>query len=119
MSSRVVNFAKGQEPVSPYAPSRKSVSASPDSADRVDMAGHTVLNLLNRAADAADESSKHALDIAHHLSRQLRAAEDRIAVLESELKHYHERADYAEMWMHRIATEIEQRFLGLAERPLV
>jgi hypothetical protein len=112
MNGHVVNLTQGPDRVSPFAPSRKSRPAPPDSDNRVDLAGEAVLDLLGRAADAADQSSKHVLEIAHSATRQLRAAEDRIGVLEAELKHYRERADYAERWLHRIAAEIEQRFLG-------
>jgi len=116
MRGRIVNFTQGQEPVSPYAPSGKSRSTTSSADDRVDQAGQAVLDLLGRAADAADESNKHALDIAHSLSRQLRAAEDRIITLEAELKHYKDRTDYAERWLQRIASEIEQRFLSSNEK---
>lgn len=111
MSGRVVNFTQGQEPVSPYAPSGKSRSITSIADDRVDQAGQAVLDLLGRAADAADEHNRHALDIAHRLSRQLRAAEDQIIALEAELKHYKDRTDYAERWLQHIAGEVEQRFL--------
>jgi len=42
---------------------------------------------------------------------QLRAAEDRIAELEAELASYQERAERAEQWLHKVYTEIEDRFL--------
>ncbi len=45
------------------------------------------------------------------LSHQLRAAEDRIAELEAEVGMYQEKADRAEQWLHRVYTEIEDRFL--------
>ena len=82
----------------------------------MEVAGQTILGLLNRVADVADENSKHALEIAHKLSRQLRAAEDRIADLEADLRHYQSRAEQAEQWLQHIATEIEQRFFGNAEK---
>ena len=44
-------------------------------------------------------------------SHQLRAAEDRIAELEAEVGMYQEKADRAEQWLHRVYTEIEDRFL--------
>jgi len=45
------------------------------------------------------------------LSHQLRAAEDRIAELEAEVEAHQERADRAEEWLHKVYTEIEDRFL--------
>ncbi len=82
----------------------------------MDVAGQTILGLLNRVANVADENSKHALEIAHKLSRQLRAAEDRIADLEADLRLYQSRAERAEQWLQDISAEIEQRFLGSAEK---
>jgi hypothetical protein len=71
------------------------------------------VTLFVRAAKgiAAEENSRHALDTAQRLSHQLRAAEDRIAELEAELTAYQERADRADQWLHRVYTEIEDRFL--------
>ena len=59
----------------------------------------------------AEENSRFALDQAQKLSHQLRAAEDRIAELEAETQIYQERAERAEHWLHKIYTEIEDRFL--------
>ena len=52
---------------------------------RLDKAGQTILQLLNKAADVAEQNSRHAIDTAQRLSHQLRAAEDRIAELEAEV----------------------------------
>ena len=59
----------------------------------------------------AEGNSKHALDMAQKLSHQLRAAEDRIAELEAEVGIYQDKADRAEQWLHKVYTEIEDRFL--------
>jgi hypothetical protein len=48
--------------------------------------------------------------MAQKLSQQL-AAEDRIVELEVELDTHQERAERAERWLHRVYTEIEDRFL--------
>ena len=77
----------------------------------VDKAGQTILQMLHRAAGVAEENSRHALETAQKLSHQLRAAEDRIAELEAEVTAYQERAERAEQWLHRVYTEIEDRFL--------
>jgi len=79
--------------------------------DQLDTAGQTILQLIHRAAGFAEENSRHALEMAQKLSHQLRAAEDRIAELEAEVDTYREKADRAEQWLHRVYTEIEDRFL--------
>jgi hypothetical protein len=45
------------------------------------------------------------------LSHQLRAAEQRIADLEAEAEGYRDRAGRAEQWLHKVYSEIEERFL--------
>jgi DNA repair exonuclease SbcCD ATPase subunit len=79
--------------------------------DQLDKAGHTILQLVQRAAGIAEDNSRQALEMAQSLSHQLRAAEDRIAELEAEITAYQERPDRAEEWLHRVYTEIEDRFL--------
>ena len=64
----------------------------------------------------AEENSRHALDKAQKLSHQLRAAEDRIAELEAEVAAYQDRAQRAEQWLHKVYTEIEDRFLRQENR---
>ena len=46
---------------------------------------------------------------AQRLSRQLHAAQDRIAELEAEVRLYREKAERAEVWLSRISNEIEDR----------
>jgi endonuclease III len=97
------------ESVIPFAPAARSAGA--DGVDQVDKAGQTILGLLHKAAGVAEANSQHALDMAEKISHQLRAAEDRIAELEAEVGMYKEKADRAEQWLHRVYTEIEDRFL--------
>ena len=92
--------------------------------DQLDTAGQTILQLIHRAAGFAEENSRNALEMAQKLSDQLRAAEDRVAGLEAEVDAYRERAERAEQWLHRVYTEIEDRFLrqsdgrrGVPQRP--
>ncbi len=80
----------------------------------LDKAGQTILQLLSKAADVAEQNSRHAIDTAQKLAHQLRAAEDRISELEAEVAVYQERAERAEQWLHRVYTEIEDRFLRQA-----
>ena len=97
------------ELVIPFTPAARSAGA--EGVDQVDKAGQTILGLLHKAAGVAEANSQHALDIAQKISHQLRAAEDRIAELEAEVGMYQEKADRAEQWLHRVYTEIEDRFL--------
>jgi molecular chaperone GrpE (heat shock protein) len=99
--------------VVPFA--RSSQGARIDN-DQLDKAGQTILQLLGKAADVAEQNSRHAIDTAQRLSHQLRAAEDRIAQLEAEVEAYREQAERAEQWLHKVYTEIEDRFLGQVER---
>jgi hypothetical protein len=49
------------------------------------------------------------------LSHQLRAAEDRIAELEAEVRIYQDRTERAEQWLHKIYSEVEERFIRRPE----
>jgi chromosome segregation ATPase len=115
MSISAVRLTEVREEI-PYAPSRINAATPKVVGDPVESAGQTILRLLNQAADAANANTKHALDVAHKLSRQLRAAEERIADLEADLKHHKERAESVEAWLKLIASEIEQKFVGTADR---
>ena len=86
-------------------------NASPGHADQLDEAGQTILQLLHKAAGVAEANSQHALGMAQKLSDQLRTAEGRIAELEAEVQLYQERSAHAEQWLHRVYTEIEERFI--------
>jgi hypothetical protein len=90
-------------------------NAAPLNDDPLDSAGRSILGLLQRAATVAEETSQHALGVAHKLSVQLRAAEDRIRDLEADVRHYRERADRAEKWLYKISLEIEERFFSSAD----
>jgi hypothetical protein len=94
--------------VLPFA--RAERTSTSDGADQLDKAGQTILQMLHGAAGVTEENSRHALETAQRLSDQLRAADDRIADLEAEVTAYQERADRAEQWLHRVYTEIEDRF---------
>jgi hypothetical protein len=95
--------------VIPFA--RAERTSTSEGADQLDKAGQTILQMLHRAAGVAEENSRHALETAQKLSHQLRAAEDRVAELESEVQLYRDKADRAEQWLHKVYTEIEDRFL--------
>src|SRR6201986_1808879 len=79
--------------------------------DTLDRAGETILPLLHRAAGAAEQNSKQALEMAQALSQQLRDAEQQIAELQANIRFHEDRADRAEQWLHKIYTEIDDRFV--------
>jgi hypothetical protein len=89
-----------------FANSRRS-----NGPDQLDAAGQSIVQLLHKAAGAAEANSRQALDIAQKLSHQLRAAEERISELEAEAEAYCQRSERAEQWLHRVYSEIEDRFL--------
>jgi hypothetical protein len=108
-------FAENLDVV-PFARSR---NGAPNAGDPLDKTGQTILQLVAQAAGIADQNSRRALDVTQKLSDQLQAAEDRVAVLETELNASRERADRAEQWLHRIYGEIEECFVqqGDSRRP--
>jgi hypothetical protein len=116
MGARAVQLNELADAVIPYAPPRKSVAPTTDIGDPVETAGQTILALLNQAVETADANTKHALDVAHKLSRQLQAAEARIADLEADLRLYKERAERAENWLNYISSEIKHRFFENSDR---
>jgi len=54
--------------------------------------------------------------MAQQLSHQLRAAQQRISELEAEVVAYQNQAERAEQWLHKVYTEIEDRFLRQEKR---
>ena len=92
--------------VVPFSPTDEGSSS-----DQLESAGKSILSLLEKAAGVAEENTRHGLVMAEELAQQVRAAEDRIAELEAEVDTYREKADRAEQWLHRVYTEIEDRFL--------
>ncbi len=114
MGSQLRGDAYQSESVIPFAPAAKN-APPPESADQLDKAGQTILRLLHKAAGVAEANSQQALEMAQKLSHQLRAAEDRITELEAEVEIYRDNADRAEQWLHKVYTEIEDRFLRQAD----
>jgi predicted nucleic acid-binding Zn-ribbon protein len=99
---------RAPEKIIPFAPSPRD--QRPADGDPIDRSGLAIVSMLQEAVDVAKQNCERAMDIAHKLSLQLRTAEDRIAQLEGDIRHYQERAARAEKWMHRIHSEIEDRF---------
>jgi hypothetical protein len=97
------------ESVVQFASAAKSTTSA--GVDQLDSAGKTILQLLNKAANVAEQNSKHAIDMAQKLAHELRAAQQRISELEAEVVAYQNQAERAEQWLHKVYTEIEDRFL--------
>jgi len=102
--------------VVPFAPAKDR--AADAESGTVDRSGQAIVGLLQQAAGAAKENCERAMDVAHKLSMQLSAAEDRIKELENDIHHYHDRALRSERWLARIYKEIEEKFFDpqVAER---
>ena len=81
-----------------------------DGGDPTERSGQAIIALLNEAADSAKTTCEQAMNTAGTLSTQLRAAEDKVELLESELRHYQDRVSRAENWLSRVYKEIEQNF---------
>jgi hypothetical protein len=96
------------ENIVPFAPALRD--DVPKDRDPMDSAGQAIMGLIQEAATTAKDNCGRALSVAHGLSIQLRAAEDRINELETELRYFQERTLTAENWLQRISREIENRF---------
>jgi len=67
---------------------------------------------IRRASELANETCDRAMKLAHKLSLELRAAEDRINQLETEVEVFRERAARAEGWLQTIHKEIEEKLIA-------
>jgi hypothetical protein len=83
--------------------------------DVVDQAGHRIVALLREAADASVENVERAMTMAHKRSMELRAAEERITLLEAEVERLRDRATRAEGWLEAIKQEIETKLIASME----
>ena len=72
--------------------------------------GNGILALLEKAAESAKADCARAMDLAHKLSFQLRAAEERAREFEAEANHFRERAATAENWLTVIHNGVQQTF---------
>ena len=100
----------GPKKVIPFAPAEKEPQRA--DSDPVDRSGELIIALLEKAARTADDDCKRAMDLAHKLSIQLRAAEDRANQLQAHVEYFQDRAVRAENWMARIYKEIEEKFMS-------
>ena len=106
MSSRNAAIA---DAVVPFAP---KLNGKPETADTLEKAGHLILEMVGKAANAAEASYQQAVETSRKLSGQLRGAEDRIQELEVEVRRHQDRADRAEKWLYQISVELERSFFG-------
>src|SRR5215468_7713660 len=114
---KIIPFAQNAKENIPFAPKPKDgmgfAAKSKDSrneGDPVERSGQAIVSLLQQAAETANSNCNRAMDLAHKLSMQLRAAEERIRELELEMRRYQDRAERAEQWLVRIYNDIEQKF---------
>ena len=74
--------------------------------------GQAIIAKIQKAADLSNENCDRAMKLAHKLSMQLRAAEERINQLEAEVELFRDRAARAEGWLQTIQKEIEEKLIA-------
>jgi hypothetical protein len=90
-----------------YAP-KKRLRIDRDSSDE---SAQAIIAMLQNAAGQSSDCER-AMSMADELTRQLRAAEDRISQLETEMEAFRDRAIRAETWLQLIQHEIEENFIA-------
>ena len=104
----MIDHARQKAPtIVPFAPAPKGQA---DTNIMADDSGRAIIALLQKAAELAKDDCARAMDLAHKLSSQLRAAEERAKELEVEAAHFRDRAARAEEWLLRIHNEVENKF---------
>src|SRR3977135_3379317 len=81
------------ESVIPFAPAR---NAGPEGNFVAEDSGRAIVALLQKAADMAKEDCARAMDVAHKLSFEIRAVEERAREAEVEAAHFRDRTSRAE-----------------------
>src|SRR5262245_51330858 len=102
------NGADTPEQVLKFLPKERPRSYAP----LVEEAGEAIIAKIQKAADLSNENCDRAMKLAHKLSMQLRAAEDRINQLEAEVELFRNRAVRAERWLQTIQKEIEEKLIA-------
>ena len=95
------------EQVLKFAPREKAQNRVAE----LDDAGQAIVAQIRTAADLAKEDCDRAMSLAHKLSMELRAAEDRTQQMAGEVEHWRDRAARAEQWLRTIQQEIEEKLL--------
>ena len=80
--------------------------------DLIDQFGNVIVAMLQKAAERSTDNCARSTTIANEVLRQLRATEDRINALETEIEYFRDRAFRAETWLQRIQREIEQKLIA-------
>src|SRR3954464_4266874 len=96
------------EQVLKFAPKEKA----PNRVTQLDDAGQAIVAQIRTAADLAKEDCDRAMSLAHKLSMELRAAEDRTQQMAREVEHWQERAARAEQWLRTIQQEIKEKLVS-------
>lgn len=109
ISESVVPYAPARARAAGPAPARGETFSHDD--DTLEKSGQSVMALLQQAGTTVKDNLSRALRVAHGLSLQLRAAEDKIKTLEAELRQMQDQSARAQNWMQRISSEIEAKFL--------
>jgi len=99
---------KSETPASVVAFAPKKGAA--DATIVVDDAGEHIVTLLQQASNLAKAECQRAMDLAHRVSSDLRAAEERARAFEEEANYFRHRAARAEDWLVRIEGEPQQTF---------
>ena len=88
---------------------------SPDVTMVADDAGHGIVALVQKAADLAKADCDRAMNLAHRLSSELRAAQERAREFEAEAA-LSGPCPHAEEWLVRIHNEVQQTFFERKEQ---
>ena len=83
---------------------------TPDATMVADDAGEHIVALVQQASNRAKEDCQRAMDLAHRVSSELRATEERARAFEEEANYFRDRAARAEEWLVRIESELQQTF---------
>jgi hypothetical protein len=105
----------GEPPASVIAFAPKK--GPPDATMVADDAGQHIVALVQKASDVAKADCQRAMDLAHRLSSELRAAEEKAREFEADANYFRDRAARAEEWLVRIHTEVQQTFFQNKDQP--
>jgi septal ring factor EnvC (AmiA/AmiB activator) len=103
---------RGAGPTNSVVALGPKANVRPEPGDPLEKAGHLILEIIGKAANAAEANYQQAVETSRKLSTQLRGTEDRIRELEAQIRHHQDRADRSEKWLYQISVEIEQKFFG-------
>ena len=95
------------------APGARDITAG--NGDQLDSAGQAILDLFIPLRIRPKQTADKRWELLKCFRVRLRAAQDRIAELEAELRLNRDRANCAEEWLSKISTEIEDRLIKQSE----